>query len=169
MTFKTRKISVIWFVKYVLPLLALFFSYGFLGHLYTINLTKKDLINNSGVIENIKITTEYGGKLNYYYPLIITLQNHNYRLPDSFSDKFEFLKSKIAIGDTISIYSRSEYLTYIGWDKKDDIYCIEKNNKEIFQLQTMKDYKTNQMLIFLTISIILWGSFFYFRKKITLI
>jgi hypothetical protein len=158
--------NIKWAIKYILPILAIFFTYGFLGNLYTITLTKNDLIKNTGVIQNIETKLEQSGRNNKYYPLIINLGFDNFRLIDSFKDNYDSIKSMIFVGDSVTIYSRSTILTYLGMGQKNDIYCIDKNGFEIFKFQDMISYKRNQMIIFLIISLFLWSSFFYSRNRI---
>lgn len=145
-------------IKYVLPAGGLFFTFGFLGHLYTQSLTTKDLIKTTGTVEYIGVVYEQGTKPQYkYYPLRIVLtDNEPYRVHDNFKLRFPTLENEIKTGDTISIYSRSQLQTYIGWGQLADIYQIEKGNTVLFDIKWMMNYQKSQGEIFLVFGLICW-------------
>lgn len=105
-------------IKYGLPIVALFLTFGFLGHFYIQTLTTCDLIKTTGTVEYIRVVFEQGTKPQYkHYPLRIGLKEstQTFGIHDNFKLRFSTLENEIKTGDTISIYSRSQFRTYIGW------------------------------------------------------
>lgn len=156
------------FHKYVLPALALFFTWGFVGHLMLLSLDKNSLVKNTGQVIHIAIKFEQGTKQRYkYYPLKIGLTNHNeeYRLSDVFKNDFSELEQKILLGDTITIYTRHNWQTILGWGKLIDIYQIEKDGQTLFDISNVIAEKKSQTTIFTIFCIILWPWYFIYRQK----
>ncbi len=72
----------LFFNKYIIPGLALFFSWGLVGHLFLITLDTNSLIANTGQVTDIAVKFEQGTKAKYkYYPLKIGLTSY----PEEFS------------------------------------------------------------------------------------
>jgi len=145
-------------IKYVLPAAGLFFTFGFFGHLYTQSLTTDDLIKTTGTVEYIGVESEQGTKPQYkYYPLRIVLEeNRTFRLHDNFKLRFRALENEIKIGDEISIHSRSQFQTYIGWGELADVYQITKGDKILFDIKWMMYYQKSQGSTFLFFGLICW-------------
>lgn len=155
--------------KYVFPTIAAFFTWGAIVNLHESTLDKKQLLQYEGRLENMEIVFQQGTKSSYrYYPLIISLKglNKDFRLRDALSDWFPLLQDKIKLGDTISIYTRTEFQSKIGWGVSNDIYLIEKNNDPILPTSVIADYNSKQGKISLFISLPLWTLFILYKFKI---
>lgn len=155
--------------KYVFPITALFLTWGFSVNLYQTNLNQTQLIRNEGVVNGIGIVFEQGTSYgNKYYPLEIILAGlqRPFRLRDSFKNLFPNLQKDIIVGDTIEIYTRSEFLSIIGWGEKNDIYLIKKDNKILLPLSVMSDYNGNQAIVLLILAIIFWIPFILYKLKV---
>src|SRR5687767_12473004 len=105
------------FQKYILPALAIFFTWGATGHLYLSALTKDLLVKNVGQVSNIEEIMEGGRYI--HNPLIISLANYhqNFRLRDTYERDYFVLQQEIKVGDTITIYTRHLWQTILGWGK----------------------------------------------------
>src|SRR5688572_4707215 len=120
------------FQKYILPALAIFFTWGAIGHLYLITITKDLLVKNMGQVATIEEKME-GGRYNHH-PLIISLTNYHeeFRLPDTYERDYFVLQQEIKVGDTIAIYTRHLWQAILGWGKFKDIYQIDKGRETFF-------------------------------------
>lgn len=157
------------FAKYMLPVLILFFALAVIGKLAQMGLTTKSLIANKGQVLSIGIQVEYGHTRSgsyKLYPLKIVLYKEpssfegmnkisqfknlfqEFRLLDNFRPKFFGITDEIHQGDTITVYTRTGWQTFLGWGRKNDIYQIEKNNKVLFPIRDMLDHQNGQMIIF---------------------
>ena len=152
---------------YVLPGLAIFFSWGLIGHLYLITLDKSSLVVTKGQVEDIAIRFEQGTRASYkYYPLKIELTNYpeEFRLPDVYKRDFAYLESKIQIGDTITLYTRHKWQVILGWGKQIDIYEIDKNGETLFSISEVVDEKKNQATLFSIFAIVFWTWYIIYRR-----
>ena len=157
--------SPIFFQKYVLPSVAIFFTLGVIGHLMLITLDLNSLQRNKGEVSDIAVKIETGK--NTYYPLYIELvENDNaFRLPDTYKDNFSNLQQKVLINDTITIYTRNSLQTFLGWGLQNDIYQIDKNGETLFSLSKVIDEKKSQAKILAIFSLILWTWYIIYRRK----
>ena len=155
----------IFFQKYVLPSLALFFTWGIVAHLMLMQLDINSLQKNTEEVSNIIIRTERGKYT--HCPLFIELNNNEneFRIPDSYKDHFTTLQQKILIGDAVTIYTRNKWQTILMWGKLNDIYQIDKNGETLFRLSTVIAEKKSQAKIFTIFSLILWTWYIMFRRK----
>jgi hypothetical protein len=154
-------------LKYILPGLAIFFTWGLAGQLLNISLDKNSLVANKGQVTDIAIKFEQGTRANYkYYPLKINLTNYaeNFRLPDTYETDFPNLQEKILIGDTITLYTRHQLQTILGWGKQIDIYQIEKDGQTLFSISKVISEKKNQVALFSIFSLILWTWYILYRR-----
>jgi hypothetical protein len=160
----------LFFHKYVLPGLAIFFTWGLLGHLYLISMNINSLTINQGRVTGIAVKFEPGVMGKYkYYPLKIRLANYpkEFRLSDTYKRDFSDLQKQILLGDTITLFSRNKLQTIIGWGKQIDIYQINKRNQTLFSISKVIAEKKSQAKIFTIFSLILWPWYFiYLSKKI---
>ena len=145
-------------IKYILPVGGLFFTWGFLGHLYTQSLTLDDFVKTTGTVEQIEIVFEQGAKSNYKWLTIhLNETGDSYRVHDSFKSRFKEFKTKISTGDTITIYTRTPLQTTIGWGQAADIYQIEKRGQVLFDFKWMKKFNKDQLWTTLFFSVFFWG------------
>ena len=106
------------YLKYILPGLALFFSWGLIGHVVLINLDQVSLIKNRGQVSNIVVRYEQGLRSSSkYIALKISLKNHetDFRLHDTYKNDFNDLQDHIEIGDTVTLYTRHLWQTVLSW------------------------------------------------------
>ena len=156
------------FQKYVLPGLALFFTWGIVGHLMLIGLDTNSLVKNKGQVSSIAIKFEQGTKRQYkYYPLKIGLTNYNeeFRLSDTYKNDFADLQQKILTGDTITLYTRHKWQSILGWGKQIDIYQIDKDGQTLFDISKVIAEKKSQVTIFTVFCLILWPWYFIYRRR----
>ena len=148
-------------LTHVLPIGALFFTWGFAGHLYMTSLDKKDLKEIEGKIEWIGTVTESSASRSMakYHPLKIQLQDSPdlYRLNDYFKLDFKRIQDSLRVGDEIRVYRRSGLQTFVSWGKTNDIFIIEKGVMTILGLDRMIKYKQNQRDIFGVLAVICWA------------
>lgn len=154
------------FHKYILPGLAIFFTWGLVGHLMLINLDLNDLQINKGTVSKILVIKERGSKA-YYHHLNIALTDNDkvFRLPDTYTNAFSNLQKSILINDTITIYTRNRWQTILGWGKRYDIYQIDKNNETLFNLTSVIEEKKLQIKILAIFCVILWTWYLVYRRK----
>lgn len=159
----------LFFHKYVLPGLAIFFTWGLLGHLYLISLDTSSLTAIKDRVVEIAVKFEQGTKAQYkYYPLKIKLENYpeEFRLSDTYKRDFPNLQDQILIGDTITLFTRNKWQTIIGWGKQIDIYQIDKGTQTLFTITKVIAEKKSQAKIFTIFSLLLWPWYFiYWRQK----
>lgn len=120
----------LFFNKYVIPGLAIFFTWGIVGHLILIGLDTNSLVKNTGSVTGIAIKFEQGTKRQYKYcPLKIRLASfpEEFRLSDTYKQDFRQLQQSISSGDAITLYTRCKWQTILGWGKQIDIYQIDKD------------------------------------------
>lgn len=145
-------------LTHILPAAGLFFTWGFLGHLYMTNLDKDDLKEIRGKIEWIGTVTESSASRSMakYHPLKIQLQESPdmYRLNDYFKLDFKRIQDSLRVGDEIKVYRRSGLQAFISWGKTNDIFIIQKGDMTILGLERMLKYKKNQRDIFGVLTII---------------
>ena len=156
-------------IKYVLPAVAIFLTWGCLGNFYQTRLDKSQLVRNNGQVRSIEVVFEKGTKSSYkYHPLRIVLVNSadKFRLRDSFDDWFPFLENKIHIGDTIQIYTRTRFQSLIGWGRKSDIYLIEKGSELIFPASVVRDYNAGQAKLLLFLALLFWTPYVLYKLKV---
>ncbi|MCI0921225.1 hypothetical protein [Sphingobacterium rhinopitheci] len=127
------------FHKYVLPSLCIFFLWGFIGHQILIHIGEDYLEAKNGTITEIGIKFEQGTRQYHkQYPLKIKLDNNiEYRLQDLNEELFPYILSHISTGDYVTIYTRKKWLSILSWGKKNDLYKIVKNNKEILSFSSL--------------------------------
>lgn len=159
-------------LTHILPTAGLFFTWGFLGHLYMTNLDSDDLKEINGKIEWIGIVTEssISRSMAKYHPLKIKLQGQSdmYRLHDNFKNDFRRIQENLKTGDDIKLFTRNGLQTFISWGKTNDIFIIQKGNETIFGLERMIKYKTNQRDIFAGFAILCWTiylGYIYQKRK----
>ena len=146
--------------------MVVFFIWGLLGHLSLLALKTKSLIQNKGQVLSIGVKVERGIRGHKYYPLIISLFTtggttrdfndlkklkrlfNDFRLKDDFTSQFASIQREIALGDTITIYTRKKWQTILGMGQQDDIYQIEKSNQILFPIEKMIAYQKIQTLLF---------------------
>lgn len=153
------------FQKYVLPGLALFFTWGIVGHLMLIRLDTNSLIKNTGQVIGIGVKLDQGPKYKYY-PLKIALADYadEFRLSDTYKDDFTGLQQKISIGDTVTIYTRHKWQSVLGWGKQIDIYQIEKGEQTLFSISKVIEEKKSQLTVFSVFCLVLWPWYFIYRR-----
>lgn len=153
----------VFFQKYVLPFLALFFTWGLIGNIVLINIDTNSLQKKTGEVTEINIKIERGKYT--HYPLYIKLKNNQneFRLTDTFENNFSNLQDQILKGDRITLYIRYKWQAILGWGKYYDIYQIDKDGKTLFNLSTVISEKKSQVKIFVFFSLILWGWYFINR------
>ena len=98
--------------KYLLPPIAMFFTWGMLGQILFICLYPNIFIKNTGQVTSISVQLEQETNKKYkYYPLKIALTKYpdEFRLPEIYKSDFPNLQEAIQIGDTIVIYTSN------GW------------------------------------------------------
>lgn len=156
------------FQKYVLPGLALFFTWGVVGHLMLISLDTNALVKNTGKVTNIAIKFEHSTMRKYKYrPLIIGLANcsEEFTLSDVYKDNFYELRQRILSGDTITIYTRHKWQSILGWGDAIEIYQIDKGGQTLFHLSNVIAEKKSQAVVFTAFCIILWPWYFIYRQR----
>jgi hypothetical protein len=154
---------------YILPLLALFITWGCIANFMQNNLEKKDLLQTKGVVSSINIVFEQGTRKNYKYnPLVISLNESSeiFKLRDRLNDWFPLIQEKVHVGDTICIYTRTKMQSLLGWGTKNDIYIIEKNNTDILRAFVMQEYNTSQAIATLFFSLLFWIPYLLFKLKV---
>lgn len=159
-----------WGLKYMLPVLQLFFTWGFAGHLYLATISKRQLVPETGIVKSIAVKMERGSRSSKYYPLKISLmgKNYEYRVMDKFDSYFPAIQSAIIPGDTVSLYVRNYWQYILSWGRKKDVLLIEKKGHTVFPISAYrKDAQT--LSIFLAfLSAIFWAVYFLYKKKIIL-
>jgi hypothetical protein len=153
--------------KYIVPGLAIFFTWGIVGHLMLISLDTASLVKNTGQVTDIAVKLEQGTKRKYkYYPLKIGLKNFSeeFRLSDMYKEDFPDLKQKIKIGDTVTLFTRHKWQTILGWGKQIDIYQIDKGGRTLFDISKVITEKKSQATLFTVFSLILWTWYFIYRR-----
>lgn len=147
-------------IRFIVPTAGIFFSWGFLGHLYMTNLQLTDLTPVEGRITYIDIVPEKsmsrsGGT---YHPLMIQLNTgpELYRLHEEFKFRFDELLNQVQEGDVVTLYKRNRILAFLTWGRKNDIFQIDSNSVTLFKLEWMRNYKKNQMVIFGILAAICW-------------
>ena len=157
----------LFFNKYVIPGLGIFFTWGIVGHLMLINLNTGSLVKNTGRVTDIAIKFEQGTKRQYkYYPLKIGLKGFSkeFRLSDTYKNDFPELQQKILLDDIITLYTRHQWQTILGWGKQIDIYQIEKDRQTLFDIRKVISEKKSQATLFSIFSIILWTWYIIYRQ-----
>lgn len=153
------------FQKYILPGLALFFTWGIVGHIMLINLNTNSLIKNTGQVTDIGVKLDQGPKYKYY-PLKIALIDYSneFRLSDTYKGDFTYLQQKISIGDTVTLYTRRKWQSLLGWGKQIDIYQIDKGGQTLFGISKVIEEKKSQLTLFSVFCLILWPWYFIYRR-----
>lgn len=157
----------LFFHKYILPTLAIFFSWGLVGHILLVSLDKNSLVSNKGNVTSIEVRFEQGTRATYkYYPLKIGLTNYSeeYRLPDTYKTFFPYLQQEIIVGDSITLYTRNRWQTILGWGRQNDIYQIDKSGQTLFDISEVINEKKNQLTLLLVFSLILWIWYVIYRR-----
>ncbi len=150
-------------IKFIVPIAGVFFTWGFLGHLYMTNFKLSDLTQIKGQITYIDIVPEKSisrsGRM--YYPLMIRLNNGSevYRLHEEFNFRFDELINQISEGDVVTIYKRNRKQAFLTWGKRNDIFQIDHGNSTMFRLEWMLNYKRNQMGILGIFATVCWVSY----------
>ena len=146
--------------RFIVPTAGIFFSWGFLGHLYMTNFQLNDLTPLEGRITYIDIVPEKsisqsGGT---YHPLMIRLDTGSelYRLHEEFKFKFDELLNQVSEGDVVTLYKRNRTQAFLTWGRGNDIFQIDSNNTTLFKLEWMLNYKKNQMATFGIFAVICW-------------
>lgn len=151
--------------KYLLPLVAIFFTWGIVGQILFVSLCPSLLIKNTGEVTTIAIQFEQGADKQYkYYPLKIGLTKYpqEFRLPEIYKIDFPSLLQTIKIGDTITLYTGNKWETILDWGQI-DIYQIDKNGKTLFDISKIKATKKSDIKIFGYLSAIFWVWYIIYR------
>lgn len=156
-------------LKIVAPTAGLFFTLGTIAQYYTVSLDKDELVKTTGTVEWVGESIEHGTNFNKYYPLMISLSGHQepFRVKDNFKYRFKKLKNEIQNGDNLTVYTRTQTQTMIGWGQRLDIFQIEKGSEILLDINWMKNYRRSQMEYFGLFSIISWGLFggYLYKKR----
>jgi hypothetical protein len=154
--------------KYVFPIIAVFLTWGVIGHIYIINLDVKKLTPCIGKVTFIDIRLERGAKRAKYYPLKITITGHKgqFRVMDKFKKEFRFIQSEIKLGDTITIYKRNKWQSVLSWGRRNDVYQIEKKDTLIFSLRTVKEDARELIPWILIGAMTLWVIYFLYKRGV---
>ncbi len=161
-------------IRFIVPAAGIFFTWGFLGHLYMSNFQLSDLSPVKGRITYIEIVPEksisQSGRT--YHPLMIRLNSgpELYRLHEEFKFRFDKILNQVHQGDIVTLYKRNRIQALISWGRMNDIFQIDYNNTTIFKLEWMLNYKKNQMTTFGIFSSICWTVYMIYlfertRKK----
>jgi len=152
------------FQKYILPGLAIFFTWGAIGHLYLTTINKNSLVKNRGQVETLEEAME-GGRYNHN-SLIIELSNYQqeFRLPDAYERDYFVLQQEIQIGDTITIYTRHRWQVILGFGQFKDIYQIDKGGETLFYLFEVIEEKKSQLNIFALFVCVFWAWYIIYRR-----
>jgi hypothetical protein len=153
------------FQKYVLPGLAIFFTWGTVGHLYLTTIKKDLLVKNTGQVEIIEEIAE-GGRYNHQ-SLIIKLSHSQaeFRVPDEYKRDYFVLQQEIRVGDTITIYTRHLWQAILGFGTFKDVYQIEKGKETLFYLFEVIDEKKSQLKLFSIFACVLWVWYIAYRRN----
>lgn len=159
-----------WGLKYVLPPLALFITWGFAGHLYLSNISKEKLTPKIGIVKSIAIKLERGYRSNKSYPLIISLiaEKGEYRIMDKFKDYFHKIQEDVLPSDTISLYVRNNWQYLLSWGRGKDVLIIEKKGETIFPISAYRNDAKGLCIFLAFISAFLWIVYYLYKKKIIL-
>ena len=157
-------------LKYVVPAIAVFFTYGAVGHFYVSYLSLDDLQKQTGQPLYADVRFLQGTKHNYkYYPLYIQLDNSpkEFRLMDTYNEYFPFIQDQVNAAKEITIYYRTPFQTFMGFGKETDIIQINKGNTTIFSMETVGKHSRKTSLMMFVFAAILWGIYywFYVRKQ----
>lgn len=135
------------FFKYLLPLVAIIFTWDFIGKIYLANVGTNLLVANSGQVSDIAFKlereTSFGSRYSHHvHPLKVSLSNYtfDFRLREDFINDFEKLVTQMPEGDTITIYTLSSLQSLLCLSSETDVYKIVKNDRIIFPLDRMKNY-----------------------------
>lgn len=154
--------------KYIFPAAAVLLTWMAVGGFYTAGLTKKQLAEYTGRVDNIGILSEHrNSKRNtytYHSLRIVMLQyNEVFRLRDDFDYLFPVLLGKINEGDTITVYKRTPLQTLISWGNIDDIYQIEKNGVVLLPLNIVVNDNVTWAKWLTVMAIIFWMPYAYYK------
>jgi hypothetical protein len=160
-------------IKYLIPAIAAFMTFGTFGNFCMIKLDTDNLAKQTGPVNSIQVRFLQGLKPSYkYHPLWIQLDNYpdEFRLMDTYSKEFERLQSEIKVGDEITVYYRNAFLTVLGFGKTYDIFQINKGDKIVLSMDVIKDNYNHLVLIMGIAASILWALYYFLytvrqRKK----
>lgn len=155
------------FQKYVLPGLALFFTWELIGLIILINLDASSLVKNTGQVTDIAIKAADGIKRkNQYFPLRIGLFGYSeeFSLSDSYRVDFDNLQETILTGDTITIYTIPQWQSKLGWGKQIAICQIDKDKQTLFDFSKVIANEKSLATTFGVFCIILWPWYFIYRQ-----
>ena len=160
-------------MKYIVPVIAAFITFGTIGSYCMTKLDIDDLEKQTGQVNYITVRFLQGLKPNYkYHPLWIQLDNYEdeFRLMDTYSKEFQRLQSEIKIGDEITIYHRNQFLTVLGFGKTYDIFQINKGDQIILSIDIIKANYKHSVWMMGILAIVFWTLYYFLhtvrqRKK----
>lgn len=156
------------YYKFLLPIIGLFLTWGFISQFYLTTLSKTNLESIKGSILKIGIQKVESNSSLYktttYNPLIITINNSNdeFRLRHQLVDYFGKIQRDLKIGDTITIYKKFSLQAMFTMGRKNDIFQIEKDKKIIFEIKELHPFLRSQWIAFLIFDIIILIALFYY-------
>jgi hypothetical protein len=154
--------------KYLLPMVAIFFTWGMVGQILFISIYPNLPNKIAGKVTSIAVQFEQGTERQYkYYPLKIGLAKHpqEFRLPEIYKSDFPSLLETIKIGDTITLHSGYKWQTILFWGEQTDIYQIDKNGKTLFGISKIKAIKKSDIKTFGFLSAIFWIWYIVYRDS----
>jgi hypothetical protein len=159
-------------VKYILPFIAAFMTYATIGSFCMAGLSTSSLEKQTGKVVDMQVAALQGAR-NTYNPLWIRLDNYkdDFRLMESYSSSFKQLQSEIKAGDEITIFHRNTFLTILGFGKTYDVFQVDKGDKELFSIKTVRNHYFKIGLLTAFFSFGLWTTYYLLhvrrRRRIT--
>ena len=126
------------YVKYILPVVIIFFSWSVVGSLIELNYKKDYLTKISGRVIKVNeaITTKRKNLKDYELRIYLNNYPKYFRITGNF--KYNNFQKKIKIGDEVQIYFRPMYLVLLGMGTQRDIYQLENKHEILLDLSERK-------------------------------
>ena len=90
---------------------------------------------------------------------------HRFRLMDVYDDWFPFVQDKLHTGDTIKVYYRTPFQSFIGFGKRYDAYQVEKGENLVFPFSATKKQDLFSFRMTLFLAAFFFGLSFFIKKK----
>lgn len=154
------------YLKYLLPFLALVMTYVVADQSYMGMLNESDLSSISAKVISISQSKFKKGR-STIDRISITLDKTNQQpyFLDNNPELFPTIINNIQSGDFITLYHRTKMQAKIGLGNEIEILKIRKGAQDIYSLEKAKQPFISLRNYLILPAIILWILYFYFRKK----
>lgn len=154
------------YLKFLLPVVALVITYVILEQSYMATLSENDLVPVSSKVISIKQGKyKHGRSLRDRITIVLDKPDSQCYFMENNQDLFPTIMNKIQIGDLITVYHRTKMQAKVGLGNEFEILKIQKEAENVYSLEMAKQNFRSLRNYLVVPALALWIFYLYFRNK----